>query len=124
MAEKRAGHAAASAPIDHLREIITPDVAVAHLRFFFLSELLACMTQAAKAAGLDPLQGHNTRIGSTLECLLRGVPFDVMKVKGRWESDAFSIYLTHHSKILAPYMQDHPEIRDHLVRLTMPHLRR
>ena len=87
-------------------------------------EFLKHITQAARAAGLDPLQGHGIRIGSTLEYLLRGVPFDVMKVKGRWESDAFSIYLTHHSQILAPYMQDHPEIHDHLVRLTMPHLRR
>jgi nucleotide-binding universal stress UspA family protein len=37
---------------------------------------------AADEAGLDHLQGHGIRIGSTLEYLLRGVPFDVMKVRG------------------------------------------
>jgi hypothetical protein len=31
-----------------------------------------------------------------------------MKVKGRWASDAFLIYLTKHAQILAPYMQAHP----------------
>ena len=78
------------------------------------------VNEAAKAAGLDPLQGHGIRIGATLEYLLRGVPFDVMKVKGRWESDAFTVYLTKHGQILAPYMQDIPELHDQFLRLTMP----
>ncbi|TEB24860.1 hypothetical protein FA13DRAFT_1906060 [Coprinellus micaceus] len=60
---------------------------------------------AADKAGLKHLQGHGIRIGSTLEYLLRGVPFDVMKVKGRWASDAFQTYLRKHAQILAPYMQ-------------------
>ena len=38
--------------------------------------------EAARATGLEPLQGHGIRIGSTLEYLLRGVPFNVMKTKG------------------------------------------
>ena len=43
--------------------------------------------------GLPSLQGHSIRIGATLEYLLRGLPFDALKVKGRWASDAFTIYL-------------------------------
>ena len=57
------------------------------------SRFLAKLAKVARAAGLEPLQGHGIRIGSTLKYLLRGVPFDVMKVKGRWSSDAFTLYL-------------------------------
>ncbi|KAF8814159.1 hypothetical protein BYT27DRAFT_7206315 [Phlegmacium glaucopus] len=46
------------------------------------SKFIKRMAVAAKAAGLEPLQGHGIRIGATLEYLLRGVPFDVMKAKG------------------------------------------
>ena len=48
------------------------------------TKFLAELARAACTAGLEPLQGHGIRIGSILEYLLRGVPFDVMKVKGRW----------------------------------------
>lgn len=51
------------------------------------------LAEIASAAGLPPLPGHSIRIGSTLEYLLRGLPFDVMKVKGRWNSDAFHQYI-------------------------------
>jgi len=44
------------------------------------SRFLTRLAQAVKAAGLDPLQGHGIRIGATLEYLLCGMPFDVMKV--------------------------------------------
>ena len=57
---------------------------------------------------LDPRQEHGICIGSTLEYLLRRVPFDVMKVKGHWASDAFTLYLRKHAQILAPYMQATP----------------
>jgi hypothetical protein len=60
---------------------------------------------AARKAGLKALQGHGIRIGATLEYLLWGIPFEVVKVKGRWSSDAFLTYLRHHTQILAPYMQ-------------------
>ena len=52
------------------------------------TKFLERVSMATRAAGLDPLQGHGIRIGATLEYLLRGVPFDVMKAKGRWASDA------------------------------------
>lgn len=70
------------------------------------NKLIEVMARAAREAGLEPRQGHGIRIGATLEYLLRGVPFDVMKVKGRWASDAFEKYLTKHAQILAPYMQE------------------
>jgi len=66
------------------------------------------LKKAAKMAGHDDVQGHGIRIGATLEYLLRGIPFDVMKVKGRWASDAFRLYLRKHNQILAPYMQAMP----------------
>jgi hypothetical protein len=61
------------------------------------------MSKAAIAAGRQPLQGHGIRIGAVLEYLLRGMPFEVMKSKGRWASDSFERYLRKHAQILAPY---------------------
>ncbi len=49
--------------------------------------------KAAHAASLEPLQGHGIRISSTLKYLLWGMPFDVMKAKGRWARDSFLLYL-------------------------------
>lgn len=88
------------------------------------TEFLRTVAAAARSAGLDPRQGHGIRIGSTLEYLLRGTPFEVMKVKGRWASDAFLVYLTKHAQILAPYMQAVPEVHENFVRITMPQIRR
>ena len=80
------------------------------------------MAVAARAAGLDPHQGHGICIGSMLEYLLRGMPFKVMKVEGWWASDAFLVYLTKHAQILAPYMQAVPEVHENFIRLTMPQI--
>ena len=88
------------------------------------TEFIRTVAAAARAAGLDPRQGHGIRIGSTLEYLLRGTPFEVMKVKGCWASDAFLVYLTKHAQILAPYMQAVPEVHENFIRLTMPQIRR
>ncbi|KZV78240.1 hypothetical protein EXIGLDRAFT_571631, partial [Exidia glandulosa HHB12029] len=63
---------------------------------------------AAAAAGFALPPTHSIRIGSTTEYLLRGVPFDVMRAKGRWASDAFLVYLRRHAEIMAPYMQANP----------------
>ena len=82
----------------------------------FISEL----AKATHAAGLEPLQGHGIRIGSTLEYLLRGIPFDVMKVKGCWSSDTFILYLRKHVQILAPYIQAAPAVHDAFTCLMMP----
>lgn len=82
------------------------------------------LKKAAKMVGHDDIQGHGIRIGATLEYLLRGIPFDVMKVKGRWASDAFRLYLRKHNQILAPYMQAMPpEMALEFMRTAMPPVR-
>jgi hypothetical protein len=87
------------------------------------TKLISRLAIAAKSAGLDPLQGHGIRIGATLEYLLRGVPFDVMKVIGRWASDAFVLYLRKHAQIMAPYLQAMSQVHDAFIRYTMPPVR-
>ena len=84
------------------------------------TKFLERVGKAARAAGLEPLQGHGIRIGSTLEYLLRGVPFDVMKAKGRWAGDSFLQYLQKHAVIIAPYIQAAPPIHENFIRYTMP----
>jgi site-specific recombinase XerD len=82
------------------------------------------LNKFAQAAGLERMHGHGIRIGATLEYLLRGIPFDVMKVKGRWASNAFQLYLRKHNQILAPYMQSMPpETALEFTRLAMPPVR-
>ncbi|OAX30500.1 hypothetical protein K503DRAFT_228582, partial [Rhizopogon vinicolor AM-OR11-026] len=49
--------------------------------------LITWLAQAAKAAGTDPLQDRGIRISLTLQYLLRNVPFEVVKTKGRWASN-------------------------------------
>ena len=87
------------------------------------SKFISRLAQAARAAGEDPLQGHGIRIGSTLEYLLRGVPFEVMKVQGHWASNAFTLYLRKHGQILAPYLQAAPALHQDFLQLTMPSVR-
>lgn len=43
--------------------------------------------------GEESLKGYGIQIGGTLEFLLGGVPFDVMKPLGHWSSDTFTLYL-------------------------------
>jgi hypothetical protein len=76
----------------------------------------------AERIGESTLKGHGIRIGATLEYLLRGLPFDVVKSIGRWSSEAFLLYLRQHAVIMAPYMQGHP-ILDTFTRYTMPPVR-
>ena len=87
------------------------------------SILLTRVNQVVKERGLAKLPGHGLRIGSTLEYLLRGVPFDVVKAKGRWQSDAFRGYLREHAQVMAPYMQAEPRAFESFVRYTMPPVR-
>jgi hypothetical protein len=87
------------------------------------TKFLERVGKAARAAGLEPLQGHGIRIGSTLEYLLRGVPFDVMKAKGRWAGDSFLLYLRKHAVIIAPYIQAVPVVHETFIRYSMPRAR-
>ncbi|RXW12374.1 hypothetical protein EST38_g13479 [Candolleomyces aberdarensis] len=75
--------------------------------------------RAVAAAGLESMNGHGLRIGGVLEFLLRGVSFEVVKVLGRWSSDAFLLYLRKHGAILAPYIQDTP-VLEPFTRIAMP----
>ena len=86
-------------------------------------KFLERVNEAARTAGLDPLQGHGIRIGSTLEYLLRGMPFDVMKAKGHWARDSFLIYLQKHAIVIAPYIQAVPAVQDAFICYTMPPVR-
>lgn len=81
--------------------------------------LMVEMTRALRKAGQEPLKGHSFRIGGTLEYLLRNVPFEVVKTKGRWASDAFRVYLREHAQIMAPYVQDVPSLRDEFIKLRL-----
>jgi hypothetical protein len=78
---------------------------------------------AACAANLEPLQSHCIRIGSTLEYLLWGVPFEVMKAKGHWARDSFQLYLHKHAIVVTPYIQATPTIHEDFIRYTMPRVR-
>lgn len=78
--------------------------------------------EAAKTVHRPTLQEHGIRIGGTLEHLLRGVPFDVVKAIGRWSSDAFAVYLRKHAVIVAPYIQETP-VLEPFTRYVMPPVR-
>ncbi len=78
-------------------------------RFAFLKRINSVMTGVE---GWLRMQGHSIRIGSVLEYLLRGVAFEVVKVIGRWSSDAFLRYLRKHGDILAPYIQSWPALEE------------
>ena len=83
-------------------------------------KFLSTISLAAKVAGIKPLSGHSIRISSTLKYLLCNLPFEVVKTKGKWASDAFLIYLCRHAQILAPYMQASPEIHETFMCFTLP----
>ncbi|KIK76342.1 hypothetical protein PAXRUDRAFT_170218, partial [Paxillus rubicundulus Ve08.2h10] len=83
-------------------------------------KFLSVLANAATQAGTKPLQGHSIHIGSTIKYLLRNVPFDVIKVKGCWASDAFLVYLRQHAQILAPFIQAQPLVHEAFLHYTMP----
>lgn len=86
------------------------------------SAFLKRLNEAATALSLGHMKGHSIRIGGTLEFLLRGVPFEVVKSLGRWSSNAFVLYLRKHAVILAPYIQSHPVLTP-FTHYTMPPVR-
>lgn len=68
-------------------------------------EVLKRLATITQTASLPDLKGHSIRIGGTLEYLLRGIPFDVVKSMGQWSSDTFTIYLRDHAVVITPYIQ-------------------
>ena len=95
-------------PKDHLFAFKTHSKKVPMTRNIFLRNIQL----AAKKGNVEFTSGHSIRIGATLEYLLRGVPFEVVKQIGRWSSNAFTLYLREHGRILAPYLQDKPNINN------------
>jgi hypothetical protein len=89
------------------------------LRPLTRNEFLKRINLAASELGIDSLKGHGIHIGATLEYLLRGIPFDVVKSIGRWSGDSFLLYLRQHAVIIAPYIQGTP-VMDAFTRYTMP----
>ena len=89
------------------------------LRPLTRTEFLKRINLAAADLGIESLKGHGIRIGATLEYLLRGVPFDVVKSIGRWSSEAFLLYLRQHAVIIAPYIQGTP-LMEAFTRYTLP----
>ena len=61
--------------------------------------LITRINKTAATKKIPKLPGHGIRVGSTVEYLKRGIPFDVVKAKGRWQSDTFRGYLRDHAKI-------------------------
>ena len=76
-----------------------------------------------EAAGINAPSGHSFRIGGTLEYLLQGMSFEVMKSLGRWSSDAFRLYLREHAKVLAPYVQLTVNLDKHVRDIVIPAVR-
>ncbi|GJE95665.1 hypothetical protein PsYK624_118510 [Phanerochaete sordida] len=73
-------------------------------RTIFINRLRRACADAGIDAVMGP-KGHSLRIGGTLEYLLRGVPFLVVKYQGRWAGDSFGTYLRKHAVVIAPYLQ-------------------
>ena len=89
-------------------------------RAIFLTRIRKALVDARR----NTLTGHSFRIGGTLEYLLRGIDFPVVRAKGRWASEtAFTGYLCKHGQVLAPYMQANPELQNRFIRLAMPPVR-
>ena len=87
------------------------------------SAFLKCFKAASRKARIQNLTGHAFRVGGTLEYLLRGIPFEVVKSHGRWRGDSFQLYLRKHAQIMAPYIQANPEAHVRFVNAVMPRVR-
>jgi hypothetical protein len=54
-----------------------------------------------RSVGLLPIHGHSFRIGGATEHLRRGLSVDLLKIQGRWKSDAFQRYIRRSDEILS-----------------------
>ena len=82
------------------------------------STFLIVIKKFASEAGIEFHFGHSLRIGGTLEYLLRGVPFEIVKRQGRWKSEAFTNYLRNHAEIIGPYLEHCPNIQNKFLQFT------
>lgn len=79
--------------------------------------------EIAKQCRLADITGHSLRIKETLHYLLKGIPFDVVKVMGLWARNAFTIYPREHALILTPFLQAMPEIFQSFSHIAIPPVR-
>ena len=87
-------------------------------------EVIKCIDSITKAhPNMPDLKGHSLCIGGTLFYLLKGVPFDVVKIMGRWSSKSFTLYLRHHALVLAPFLQNQPDTLNDLQHYILPPVR-
>ena len=90
------------------------------LRPLSCSVFLVTLKKAAKKARIPFNFGHSLRIGGTLEYMLRGVPFEVIKQHGRWQSDTFAVYLRHHARVISPYLSSNVALQHQFLQATNP----
>ncbi|KAF8814482.1 hypothetical protein BYT27DRAFT_7206125 [Phlegmacium glaucopus] len=83
------------------------------------TKFLRCINLAAAKLGIPSLKGHGIRISMTLEYLLCGIPFDIVKSIGCWSSELFLLYLRQHTVIIALYIQGTPVMKT-FTHYTMP----
>jgi hypothetical protein len=54
-----------------------------------------------RSVGLASIHGHSFRIGGATEHLRRGLSVNLLKIQGRWKSDAFERYIRKSDEILS-----------------------
>lgn len=79
---------------------------------------LSRLKSAAAAAQVPLPPGHSIRVSSTTYFLMHGMSFDAMRVKGRWASNSFTLYLRRHAEIMAPYLQEQPAVHGDILART------
>ncbi|KAI6140565.1 hypothetical protein BKA82DRAFT_170566 [Pisolithus tinctorius] len=91
------------------------------------TEVMRMIAKLAKShPGLPNIKGHSLHIRGTLFYLLNEVPFNVIKTMvmnltmGHWSGDSFTIYLRHHTLVLAPFLQSKPELLNTLKQYILP----
>ncbi|EJD40545.1 hypothetical protein AURDEDRAFT_69962 [Auricularia subglabra TFB-10046 SS5] len=102
-------------PLSHLFAYLDKN---RRLKTLTKSAFLTRLSSAAAAAGVPTLRGHSIRISSTTHYLLNGLSFEAMRVKGRWASNSFTLYLRRHAEIMAPYLQERPAVHLDVLRRT------
>ena len=93
------------------------------LRPLSKNQVTSRIAAIAKLCSLSNLKGHSLRIGGTLFYLLKGIPFDVVKVMGSWAGEAFTLYLRHHTLVLTPFLQEDRRALENFNRIAMPPVR-
>ena len=70
-------------------------------------EFVRRIRQALNELGLNASDyaGHSFRIGAATSAALAGIPDHLIKVLGRWESDAYTVYVRTNKESLAGISQ-------------------